>query len=203
MEVTFAPVEANEDIRVDRLQLFCEGMSPLFLNCSGSCVPLPTTSVSNISFRSKARSAEVKSVTLNNNTDKPWYLHPVLKGVHWKGDEEVVVPAKGKKDYSVTFCPLVMTASGQTLAGSIFFALPTGEALLYNLEGVSDPPAPKPTVIATCPAKRATIINLPVSEISAPILTKIDSYHSLVPVVVFLGGELAGIGSEIRCLYCP
>lgn len=168
VQVKFAPVEVNEDIRVDRIQLFCEGLGPLFLNCSGSCVPLPSTSVSSVCFQSKARSMEVKSINLVNPTDKPWYLHPVLKGVHWKGPDQVMVPAKGSAEYKITFWPLVMTTKSEPeepLKGSLFFSLPTGEALLYNLQGMAGPPDPKPVVSVTCPAKQVFLVNLPVRYI--------------------------------------
>jgi hypothetical protein len=74
-----------------------------------------------------------------------------------------VVPANGSVDLPITFRPLVMTQpSGRDrlppLKGSVFLALPTGKAKLFDLTGTSSDPDPQPLVTAKCPAKKMTLV---------------------------------------------
>lgn len=168
-DVTFQPAEVNEDIRVENMQLYVDGHGPLFLACTGSCVALPSKSVSTIQFFSIARKEEVKTISIANPTDKPWYLSPVLKGLHWKCKGDFVVPAKGQTDFSITFWPLYMThlksePPKPELLGSLFFALPTGEALLYNLQGSASEPETKLLEKKKTPAKKILVLTIPVEN---------------------------------------
>lgn len=169
-EVTFAPTEANDDMRIEGVKLLLEGVGPLTVTCTGACVSLPTKNVSLVQFSGRARKEEVKGVSLANPTDKPWYLQPVLKGTHWKVPEQVVVPPKGSVEVKIAYWPQFMTdtadgaAPRPPLSGSLFFALPNGDALLFNLEGRASEPAPQPTVAASTPAKKALLVNLPVEN---------------------------------------
>lgn len=47
------------------------------------------------------------------------------------------IPAGGNVDYEVTYHPITMTTEEQEHDGTLFFPLPDGTALLYNLFGVS------------------------------------------------------------------
>lgn len=65
------------------------------------------------------------------------------------------MPAKSTADVPITYRPQLTTQrAGEPedppLEGSLFFALPTGDALLFNLEGRASEAAPQPTVSATC-----------------------------------------------------
>ena len=42
--------------------------------------------------------------------------------------------------YELTYCPMTMTAEGETQQGTLFLPRPDGTAILYKLEGVSQPP---------------------------------------------------------------
>lgn len=51
----------------------------------------PSDSVHVLSFKSRARVAAAQSVTLENPTDKNWFITPVLKGDHWQGAGQLQV----------------------------------------------------------------------------------------------------------------
>lgn len=61
-DVTFKPAETNDDLRVEGIRLFAEGVGPLLVTCSGACVALPTKNVALVSFQSVARKPETKAV---------------------------------------------------------------------------------------------------------------------------------------------
>jgi hypothetical protein len=179
--VTFAPTYMSDDIRQEGMRLLVDGSDPLSLTCTGSCVPQPDDTIKTLSFTSCARKANVQSVSIANPTDKVWTLTPVMKGVHWKGMDEISVPGKGSVDYDVTYFPLSMTkAAGESEApgegdedaapvedkhrGSLFFALPSGSALLYNLEGEASAPEPEDRLSKECAAKSMLTIPLTVTN---------------------------------------
>ena len=51
----------------------------------------PSDSVHVLSFTSRARVAAAQSVTLENPTEKSWFITPVLKGEHWQGAGQLQV----------------------------------------------------------------------------------------------------------------
>ncbi|KAF0295087.1 Hydrocephalus-inducing [Amphibalanus amphitrite] len=75
-------------------------------------------------------------------TNTGWEVEPVVSGQFWSGQEVLSVPAQSVAVYSVTYKPMVMTATGQKHTGSVFLALPDGQALLYSLLGTAEPPLP-------------------------------------------------------------
>ncbi|CAM9969659.1 unnamed protein product, partial [Ectocarpus sp. 13 AM-2016] len=90
------------------------GHPPLALTLTGSCVSQPSDSVHLLSFKSRARVATAQSVSLENPTDKNWFITPVLKGEHWQGAGELQIPAKGTAEYAIEFFPLAMTSASPT-----------------------------------------------------------------------------------------
>jgi len=50
------------------------------------------------------------------------------------------VPAGQSAPYAVTYRPMAMTPQGEAHAGSVFFPLPDGSALMYTLKGTAGPP---------------------------------------------------------------
>jgi len=180
-EVEFQPNAISDDIRQENIMLMVDGGEPLSVTCTGSCVPQPDDSVKMLSFKSLARKEEVQSISISNPTDKVWTLNPVIKGANWKGLDEISVPGNGSVDYQVTYYPLTMTKeievteeneSGETVtkmelnkhAGSIFFALPNGSALLYNLDGEAGDPEPENRLSESTGAKEMLTIPLPVKN---------------------------------------
>jgi len=57
--------------------------------------------------------------------------------------------------------PAAVDVEGASLEGSLFFALPTGSALMYKLKGTSSAPDAESTVEVTTPAKRVATVTLP------------------------------------------
>ncbi|CAM9881994.1 unnamed protein product, partial [Laminaria digitata] len=62
-----------------------QGHAPLALTLTGSCMAQPADSVHVLTFKSSARVLVAQSVTIENPTDKSWFISPVLKGDHWHG----------------------------------------------------------------------------------------------------------------------
>ena len=145
-DVTFCPVNIDDDIRQDNIILQIPGMSPLQLTCTGACIDQPASATNTLEFNSIARKAETKNVKFTNPTDKDWFLSPTLSGINWKIPNEIKVPAKGSADFAVTYFPLTMCKkpdAGQedtAHKGKLFAALPDGTAQLYNLRGYAGPP---------------------------------------------------------------
>ena len=182
--VTFAPTFMSDDVRQEGMRLLVDGSDPLTLTCTGGCVPQPDDTIKTLAFTSSARKENVQTVNVSNPTDKVWTLTPVMKGVHWKGMDEISVPGKGSVDYEVTYLPLSMTGGGEAGGetedggekeeekvvledkhrGSLFFALPSGDALLYNLEGEASAPEPEDRIALNCPAKSMLTIPLTVKN---------------------------------------
>jgi len=81
------------------------------------------------------------------------------------GKPTLVVPARGTANFEVTYLPKTMTKKEQAAdsedqvdvphQGSLFFPLPNGTALLYNLNGVATPPESEGAITETVSAKKA------------------------------------------------
>ncbi|CAM9826263.1 unnamed protein product [Ectocarpus sp. 8 AP-2014] len=91
IEVVFTPKNVDDDIRREGVLCMVEGHPPLVLTLTGSCVSQPSDSVHLLSFKSRARVAAAQSVSLENPTDKNWFITPVLKGEHWQGAGQLQV----------------------------------------------------------------------------------------------------------------
>ena len=66
-------------------------------------------SVRELQFKSRVRKEAPQTIKVENKTEKPWFLAPVLKGTDWRCNDELQVPAKGSADFEVTYFPLSMT----------------------------------------------------------------------------------------------
>jgi hydrocephalus-inducing protein len=186
-DVCFSPTYIDDDVRQEGIKLLVDGSDPLTLTCTGSCVPQPEDTIKTMSFSSCARKESVQSISISNPTDKVWTLTPVIKGIHWFGMDEISVPGKGSVDYNLTYYPLSMTtaqggdgdgdgpAGEEKHKGSLFFALPNGSALLYNLEGDSSEPEPESRGSHNTVAKTMLTIPLPVKNwLRSPQKFKVD-----------------------------
>jgi hydrocephalus-inducing protein len=161
-DVTFEPVEIDDDIRQDNIILQIVGQSPLTLTCTGACITQPDDATQTLNFKSIARKQEVQNIKFTNPTDKDWFLTPSIQGQDWKIVNEFKVPAKGTADLPVTYYPLSMAPehSGaeeeedKSHVGKLFVALPDGTAQLYNLKGNAGPPECSGTVEVETTAKK-------------------------------------------------
>jgi hydrocephalus-inducing protein len=174
----------HQDIRQEGIALTVTGAAAsaaaatssalkLQLACTGVCVAQPSDSVHALQFTAPVRQQHSQSVTLSNPSDKPWYIEPVVKGVHYEGAAQLCVPARSSANYSVTFRPSTMTSSAtfdrsdapSVHAGTLFFPLPDGTGIMYALSGTAtEPTAEAPVLQLNTPAKVPLSFTLPVKN---------------------------------------
>ncbi|XP_014668502.1 PREDICTED: LOW QUALITY PROTEIN: hydrocephalus-inducing protein homolog [Priapulus caudatus] len=137
--ITFHPKAVSQDIRREGLKCRIEGGRPLLLTLTGVCVSVcPWREV--LSFNAHVRQKDTKSINIPNKSSTSWTLKPVIDGEQWSGAETVFVEAGHTCAYELTYLPLTMTTIDKKHAGSIFFPLPDGNGLLYNVSGLADQP---------------------------------------------------------------
>ena len=77
----------------------------------------------------------------------------MIDGEYWTGPERIVVDPQSNKSYEIAYKPLTMTAEGKKHSGSIFFPLPDGSGLLYNLQGTAEAPKVSAKISREIPCK--------------------------------------------------
>ncbi len=152
-DITFSPTELSADIRKENIKCYIEGIQPLQLTLSGSCVQIiPQKEVHH--FETFVRHKETKQITLSNRTNAAWELKPVIEGEYFSGLESFIVEAQSSNSYEIIYYPMVMTGSdGKKHTGSVFFSLPDGTGLLYNITGTANPPKPINKIQREVPCK--------------------------------------------------
>jgi hydrocephalus-inducing protein len=168
-EITFHPRRIDDDIRYEGLACYLEGANPVHVTLTGACIAQPDSDVKELQFETKARTTQSQSVTVANPSDKDWCLLPVLQGENWTQSSETLdIPAKKSADFEVIYQPLSMTggADGTDVPhnGTLFFALPDGTALLYNLSGIASDPEAEEQLSFETRAKQSLPIKLPVKN---------------------------------------
>ncbi|KAF0682818.1 Aste57867_25117 [Aphanomyces stellatus] len=170
-EITFHPQKINDDIRHEKIPCAIEGGDFVTLTLTGSCVALVESSIKELVFDSKVRKETTKDIVIENKTNQPWNLLPVVTGEHWRCAENIAVPAGGKATLPVIFCPLSMTQLAndprdrpKRHAGAIFFAVPDGSAINYNLFGTAAEPEALDTLTLKAPAKKSLPMKLPIKN---------------------------------------
>lgn len=91
-----------------------------------------------------------QKVTLKNPTATPWKIKANISSnsrqSFFSGPEGIDVPANAQADYEITYSPQTMTSEHkgkeESHLGSVFFPLPDGQAIIYDLVGKSLPPTP-------------------------------------------------------------
>ncbi|CAD8206755.1 unnamed protein product [Paramecium octaurelia] len=166
-QITFHPNAIDNDIRFDKVKCLIQNSDPLYLNLLGKCIEQPKEQIQEVKFETVVRVPTSKKVTVKNPTPKPWKVKASVSALlpqfkdYFEGKEYIEVPANGQAEYEVVYKPLTMTSNPQIQnlqdqhEGSLFFPLPDGQALLYNLFGKSLPPLPQ-TVDTTMKAKKNT-----------------------------------------------
>ncbi|XP_067327017.1 hydrocephalus-inducing protein homolog [Anolis sagrei] len=163
-EVTFHPCEHSPDICYENLPCHIQGGEPLRLTLSGCCVGVPPVKEV-VHFICQVRGKHTQTIMLSNKTNQPWTLHPIIEGEQWKGPEFIRVEAhQQNKPYEITYRPLAMNAENKKDQGSIFFPLPDGTGLLYNLQGTTEPPKSAGNIMREVPCKTSYTELLPVSN---------------------------------------
>ena len=92
-----------------------------------------------------------------NRTNLHWDLCPVIEGEYWTGPDMFTVEPQTTKPYEMTYRPLTMTVENQKHRGTVFFPLPDGQGLLYNVLGTADAPeSQQQNQAVTCQPRRNT-----------------------------------------------
>lgn len=107
---------------------------------------------------------------IQNPEDREWAINPTISTKsaacqgYFSGKHTLVIPARGNANYEVTYLPKTMTKKEQVAdsedmvdvphQGSLFFPLPNGTAMLYNLKGIATPPEAEQAFVETISAKK-------------------------------------------------
>lgn len=114
------------------------------------------------------RKATTQNITIQNTEDKEWAINPTIstkEADYFSGKETFIVPPKSSGNYEVVYLPKSMTKKeakkegGEESVdaphlGSLFFPLPNGTALLYNLKGIATAPQVEGLVQETVQARK-------------------------------------------------
>ncbi|RHY53725.1 hypothetical protein DYB38_002829 [Aphanomyces astaci] len=170
-DITFRPHKIDDDIRHDKIPCAIEGGGFASLTLTGSCVAMVESAMRELVFESKVRKDSTKDIVIENKTSLPWNLLPVVTGDHWRCAENLAVPAGGKATLPVVYCPLSMTQLATDTrerpkrhTGTIFFAVPDGSAINYNLVGTASEPEALDTINVKTPAKTSLAMKLPIKN---------------------------------------
>lgn len=140
-----------------------EGGAPLGLTLTGSCISMPATREV-VHFITNVRSQESKMINVPNRTNLHWNLRPSIDGEYFSGPDAFVVEPMSVRHYEVRYHPLTMTTEGKKHQGTLFFPLPDGTGLLYNLSGTADPPKVTGKITREIPCKVTYTELLPVTN---------------------------------------
>ncbi|XP_065519814.1 hydrocephalus-inducing protein-like [Lathamus discolor] len=113
--VTFRPSKLSQAVQYEGLRCFIPGSEALRLTLSGST----------LTFSCNVREKQSQTILLSNPSSEAWTLKPIVEGKYWKGPEFIHLEARQKE---------------KAYQGSIFFPLPDGTGLRYQLEGTAEAP---------------------------------------------------------------
>ncbi|GFS07093.1 hydrocephalus-inducing protein-like [Elysia marginata] len=93
-----------------------------------------------VTFEINGLSKQKVEFTGTGSEMKLWNLKPIIDGEQWTGPVTFTVEPQQTKAYELTYRPLTMTTENKKHLGSIFFPLPDGSGLLFNLTGSAEAP---------------------------------------------------------------
>ncbi|XP_065519858.1 hydrocephalus-inducing protein-like, partial [Lathamus discolor] len=148
--VTFRPSKLSQAVQYEGLRCFIPGSEALRLTLSGSC---------------NVREKQSQTILLSNPSSESWTLQPIVEGKYWKGPEFIHLEARQKeKAYQVTYRPLTTSCGNKKHQGSIFFPLPDGTGLRYQLEGTAEAPRCSGAISRQVPCRNSHTELIPVSN---------------------------------------
>lgn len=151
------------DIRYVKLPCHVEGGQPLHLTLVGSCISQPEGEV--IQFKTPVRKPLVKTIGITNTTGSHWKLTPQFDNELFTGTvKELKVAPSQTVNFDITYYPITMTMDKSEHRGTLYFALPDGQMLVYQLLGTSLPPLPVSTVTRSVPCKSQVVQQLAVKN---------------------------------------
>lgn len=160
LEVTFHPKDISDEKVTCETKVTCEvkGGEAMTLKMMGKPVSQDSSQLQELNFNTVVRKATTQSITINNTEDKEWAINPTIStkdqsADYFSGKETFIVPPKSNGHYEVVYMPKTMTkkegaeeAADQPHLASLFFPLPNGTALLYNLKGIATAPQSEGTI---------------------------------------------------------
>jgi hydrocephalus-inducing protein len=152
-----------------------ENGNPIMMTLKGKGTSQVTEGLQTLKFESVVRTKTSQKVSIKNPTGEKIMIKANFttttdrfKGFFF-GQEGIQIAPNDKADYEINYLPLTMTANAkapkikdEAHEGRIFFPMPDGSALSYNLSGKSNPPAVIETIAVSFKAKsdNIQIINL-------------------------------------------
>jgi len=150
------------------------------INLVGNSVSQESSETKDLDFKTVVRKATVQTVEITNTDDKEWAINPTISTQsdsargYFTGKQTLVVPAKGKASFEVNYLPKSMTGKQKKADSeemedvphtrSLFFPLPNGSAILYQLKGLSTEPEIEDTIEKTVTARNTENIVIPVKN---------------------------------------
>ena len=147
-----------------------QGGEPINLTMMGKCVAQEGSQTQELAFNTVVRRATTQSAQIQNPEEREWAINPTISTKSaaclgfFSGKPTLIVPARGTANYEVTYLPKTMTKkvavedseemTDVPHQGSLFFPLPNGTALLYNLNGVATPPESEGQITETIVARK-------------------------------------------------
>jgi len=148
MLVTFHPTKTMQDCRFEGIKCEVEGGAPLSLDLVGTASPQKAAS-DQLSFSQAVRTSDTKTIKLENKSAHPYEISPIMEHEYFAGASSVTVEPGQTKLYEVTYTPLSMNqgpgasrshSKDDAHTGSLYFALPDGNTLMYSLIGHAGAP---------------------------------------------------------------
>ena len=152
-----------------------EGGAPLKLTLMGKGSSQSSESTDLAPFQTTVRTRTSAKVTIKNPVNEKLTIKANITSTsdkfsnYFQGPESIQLNPNDKADYEVTYFPLTMTVNPKAPKikeekheGKLFFPLPDGSALMYNLVGKSLPPTATETSTLAMKAKTEIVhtINL-------------------------------------------
>ncbi|QDZ25387.1 hypothetical protein HOP50_17g79270 [Chloropicon primus] len=191
LDVTFHPTQQDPEPYIEQISCRVNDGPTLALSLSGMCIAQkPEGEV--LEFSSRVREEETKNISIKNSTSDAWHIKPVVHNDMWTGPENFVVEANSTADYPITYKPLLMTTEGSKHDSTIFFPLPNGSGLLYQVRGEALPPVSAGTVKINAVAKKRHVELLDVSN----WLNRPQRFHCAVEVAESDDSESKMSGAE-------
>nr|CAH8857992.1 unnamed protein product [Trichobilharzia regenti] len=137
--LTLKPNKLTREIRMENVTCRIQGAGQKTITITGACVP-PTIIKEAQQFTTTVRQSDTKKLQIANRSNTDWQIKPVISGEQWSGSKIFEIPAQQTGVYELNYKPVTMTTDGAKHKGTIFFPLPDGTGLLYNLLGISESP---------------------------------------------------------------
>ena len=172
-------------------ECFIPGNSrPLKVSLTGTSIEIPPPAEL-LKFVTPVRRADIKTVTFSNNTATRWLLRPVIDNKLWAGADLVEVMPGASHVYKITYSPTIMTKEDRPDSGILFIPFPTGNAVSYTLQGLSQSPLAESTITKEIETRSRCEIDIPILNDSQKLRRfKINNlYDTANPLISVEGAD--------------